>query len=219
MHYFGLFSIKFENPQLNFRFFWRKTIVLENIEKDFTNFFDNRIKLPFLSIFNEIPKPSIKFARVLRKTIIIWEFLRKLSKISWEMSKKSIILAYSQPSFKILSLLFRAFGRYIQSVGKFWENFKFLDKNSLEMLNIYLFLENLLLQIEPSDVSSFFQHFFQILVGGRSRCSPWRSHWKSLSFHLWNISRWYMFRILRSARVSSFQERSLYPLQCDHWWV
>ena len=97
--------------------------------------------------------------------------MRKFSKFSWENSKKCIILAYSQQNLKNPSSLFRAFGRKIQIVGKFWENFekilKVFDKNSLEKLNFYLFLEKLLLKIESSEKTSFFYNsFFNFGEGG-----------------------------------------------------
>ena len=46
--------VYFQNPALNFRAFWRKTIVLEIFEKIFKNFFENSTKNAlFWSIFKK----------------------------------------------------------------------------------------------------------------------------------------------------------------------
>ena len=50
-------------------------------------------------------------------------------------------------------------------------NFGIFDKNSLEKLNFYLFLEKLLLKIEPSEITSFFYSNFPISGGGDVSCS------------------------------------------------
>ena len=47
------------------------------------------------------------------------ENFENFKKISQENGKKWIILAYSQQDFKNPALIFRAFGRKIQIVGKF----------------------------------------------------------------------------------------------------
>ena len=63
---------------------------------------------------------------------------------------------------------------------KFLENFekflKFLDKNSLEKMNFYLFLEKLLLKIEPSEITSFFYNNLFNFVGTFPVFTPWRGH-------------------------------------------
>ena len=56
---------------------------------------------------------------------------------------------------------------------------KFFENNSIEKLSFYLFLEKLLLKIEPSEITSFFyNNFFQFFGGGGDvPCvPPWRGH-------------------------------------------
>ena len=71
--------------------------------------------------------------------------------------------------FKKPALIFRAFGRKIV-LGNFEKILKFFYKNSLLKWNFYLFLE-VLLKIEPSEITSFFQQFFQFR-GGDVPCVP-----------------------------------------------
>ena len=51
-------------------------------------------------------------------------------------------------------------------LGIFEKTLKFFDKNSLEKLNFYLFLEKLLLKLEHSEITSFFYNIFSISGGG-----------------------------------------------------
>ena len=56
-----------------------------------------------------------------------------------------------------------------------WRHQEFFDKNSLEKLNFYLFFENLLLIIEPSEITSFFYNNSFNFGGGDVPCVPrWR---------------------------------------------
>ena len=57
-------------------------------------------------------------------------------------------------------------------LGNFEKTLKFFVKNSLEKLHFYLFLEKLLLKIEPSEITSFFYNNFFNFGGGRSLCFP-----------------------------------------------
>ena len=51
----------------------------------------------------------------------------------------------------------------------YWANCeKILDETSIEKLNLYLFLENLLLKIETSEITSFFYNNFSRFGGGVS---------------------------------------------------
>ena len=62
-------------------------------------------------------------------------------------------LFYTKPA-----LIFRAIGR-----TTLWECFeKILDENSIEKLSFKLFLEKLVLKIEPSQLASFFFTIFPI---------------------------------------------------------
>ena len=69
--------------------------------------------------------------------------------------------------------IFRAFGRKTKIVGNFWENFdnfwwKFYSK--IEFLFLILFFENLLLKIEPSEITPFSTTIF--LVSGVRNFPP-----------------------------------------------
>ena len=81
-------------------------------------------------------------------------FLRKRQKL-----KNALIL----PIFpKILNALRYFFARLAKNpnVGKFFE------QNSIEKLSFKLFLENLLLKIEPSEIPLFFYNKFSPFGGG-----------------------------------------------------
>ena len=49
---------------------------------------------------------------------------------------------------------------------------KIFDENSIEKLNFYLFLEKLLLKIEPSEITSFSTTVFSISGEGDVPCVP-----------------------------------------------
>ena len=51
-------------------------------------------------------------------------------------------------------------------LGKFGKKFEIFDKNSLDKLNFYLFLEKLLLKIAPSEITSFSATIFHFGGGG-----------------------------------------------------
>ena len=74
------------------------------------------------------------------------------------------------------ALTFRAFGRKTQIVGKCQNVF---DENSIEKWNFLLFLENLLLKIEPSQKNTIFQQQFFRFRGDFSPFPPWLRHWVS----------------------------------------
>ena len=58
-------------------------------------------------------------------------------------------------------------------LGNFEKILKFVDKNSQEKLNLYLFLEKLLLKIEHSEITSiFYNNFFNFGGGGNVPCVP-----------------------------------------------
>ena len=63
-------------------------------------------------------------------------------------------------------------------VLNFWENFGIFDENSIEKLNFYLFLWNLVAKIEPSEITSFFYNNF-CLFWRLSPISPLRTPLRS----------------------------------------
>ena len=101
-------------------------------------------------------------------------------------------------SFSIFSTKFKKIQHYFFArleekykwLGNFEKTLKFFNKNLLEKLNFYLFLEKLLLKIEPSEITSFFYNNFSISsdfhIGIRSRHSTLRrdSYFKVVENHL-----------------------------------
>ena len=69
-------------------------------------------------------------------------------------------------------------------LGNFEKILKIFDENSIEKLKFYLFLflilffENLLLKIEPSEITPFFYNKFFRFRGGGFPPSPWLRPWK-----------------------------------------
>ena len=101
-----------------------------------------------------------------------WEILRKFSKIVKEFLKKiAQFLAYFSKNLTNHALIFCAFGRKTHMLGNSEKILKVFDETSIEKLNIYFIcicsLENLLLKIEPSEITPFFCNNFFGFGGGR----------------------------------------------------
>ena len=105
------------------------------------------------------------------------EFSGEFSKIFLGKLLECIIFAYF--SKKIIKPGVN-FSQRLDEKHKFFEIFekflKIFDENSIEKLNFLLFLENLLLKIEPSEISSFFYNSF-FSFRGISPFSPWLRPW------------------------------------------
>ena len=94
--------------------------IFENLQKEFLR------KLPkmhyFSIFFKRFNKPYVNFSRLWTKNTICWEILRnfrKFSKDFLENLENSIILAYFSKNLTNNALIFRAFGRKLQILGKF----------------------------------------------------------------------------------------------------
>ena len=96
--------------------------------------------------------------------------LSKICKKSSENCKKCIILANFSTFFKNHAFNFRAFGRKIQMAGKILRNF--WKKTQWEKMIFLLFLEKLLLKIEPWKITSDFYNNFSDFGGGGRRNVP-----------------------------------------------
>ena len=97
------------------------------------------------------------------------------------------------------------------------ENFESFDKNSLEELNVYLFLGKLWTKIEPSKIASFFYNkFFQFLRGNLAYVPPggayayfiivygiWKYIIKYFQAHCKNISSWTRISMMGAAWCGS----------------
>ena len=95
-----------------------------------------------------------------------WENFRKFWKFSSENCKKYIILAYFSNNLTNFAFIFCAFGRKTQIVGKSWENFEIFWWKFLRKIEFFIFLENLLLKIELSEITPFFYNIFFGFGGG-----------------------------------------------------
>ena len=93
---------------------------------------------------------------ILRK--FLKDFLRKWLKIQYF---SIFFIKINRPCDIFLSRL----DDKLKLFGNFEKYLKFFDENSIEKLNFYLYLEKLLLTIEPSEITPFFQHF-SVSVGG-----------------------------------------------------
>ena len=75
---------------------------------------------------------------------------------------------------------FERFDDKLKLLGNFQKILKIFDEHSIEKLTFYLIfifiLENLLLKIEPSEITPFF-HIFRFRGGGEFSPSPWLRPW------------------------------------------
>ena len=133
MHYFGLFWTKISKPRVNFRAFGRKNKLLGNFEKIFKKFLMQIAKNIILACFCKIMnKRCVNFSRVWTKNTNCLEISRNVRKFSTDFFKnllKCIMLAYFHKNLTNHLLLFRAIGRKILIVWKFFRKlWKFLQK-------------------------------------------------------------------------------------------
>ena len=147
----------------------------KNIQKNFKNFlkFSNKYlkkiaKMDFLEYFSQnLTNPAFHFCAFGRKTLIaeIFEkiFLRKLRKMHY------------------FSIFFKQFNKPCVNFSHVWtknanarEILKIFDENSIEKVNyLFIFLENLLLKIEPSEITQFFYNNFVGFGGREFPPPPW----------------------------------------------
>ena len=175
MHYFGLFSKKISKPYVKFSCFLTNNNCLGNFSEKYQKFLCKQQKNAlFWSIFKKISKACVKFSRAMAKNVIPWGIFEIVLKNLLRKQKKCTILAYSQQIFKTHRYFFEIYklDEKYKLLGKFEKILKFFDKNSLEKLNFYLFLEKLLLKIEPSEIPSFFSNSFYNFGVGTFRVSP-----------------------------------------------
>ena len=67
-----------------------------------------------------------------------------------------------------------SFGRNRKLLGNFEKILKIFDENSMEKLNFFIFIfENLLLKIEPLEITPFYYNNFFGFGGGIFPLSPW----------------------------------------------
>ena len=92
------------------------------------------------------------------KTKIVERFSEKFRKFSTDFFRnlqKCIILAYFSKNLTNPRAQFSLFGQKHKLLGNFEKILKILDENSTENWMLLLFFENLLLKIEPSEITPF----------------------------------------------------------------
>ena len=85
-------------------------------------------------------------------------------------------MLYFRQFCKKISKPWVKFSRILTKNTIVWGNFekilKFFDEKSMEKLNLYIFLGNLLLKIETSEITSFFYNNFSGSGGGLNPLTP-----------------------------------------------
>ena len=127
----------------------------------------------------EFNKPCINLWRVWTKNTNCWEILRKFSKNFFRNLWKCFILAYFSRFNKPMRLFFAVWTKNTncwEILRKFW---KFLMTIQLKNCILLWFLENLLLKIEPSEITPFFYNNFFGFGGGGGFPPPPKSAYGS----------------------------------------
>ena len=162
----------------------------------------------FAYFTQNITNPALIFRAFGRKIQIVGNFDKIFSKVF--LRKLLIMLYFCLFYTKFYEPCFN-FARVWTKNTNCWKIFdeilKILDENSIEKLTSKLFLENLMLKIEPSEITSFFyNNFFHFRGVERSRCSPWLRHCFMCFKFLLSILLWRNFNELEpTATISHFR--------------
>ena len=151
----------------------------------------------FNRFFIKFNKPCVSFLCVWTKHTSYWKFWENFRKFWKSFFWKSIKMHYlADFSNKVTNyaLLFCAFGRKTQIVGKFWEKFENFGRKLNRKMIFLLFLEKLLLNIEPWKITpDFYNTFSRFRGGGTFQCSPLPGTYaKHCSYK--NLPKWKDFR-------------------------
>ena len=166
MDYFSIFFQQFNKPRVNILRAWTTNTIHLKFWEDFRKFWKNSLrkllKCTILAYFSkDFTNNALKCLRFFDDNQNYWKFWENLRKFWINFLGQFLKMHYFSKSFRKLTnhpLIFRAFGGKTQRVPKFWENcenlwWKFYRK--MESF-IFYFLEILLLQIEPSQLTPFF---------------------------------------------------------------
>ena len=126
------------------------------------------------------------FARLDEKHNLLESFEKIFEIFPKKIAKNALFLHIFQKKLTNHSLIFCPFGRKTQIVGKFWENFenfrcKFYWK--IEFLFFILFFENVLLKIEPSEITPVFYNNFFGFGGGGISPFPLATHFRKITIN------------------------------------
>ena len=133
MHYFRLVFSQFNQAWGQFLRVWTKNAIsrkfLRKFWKIFKSFRKKIAKIHYCSrFFTKFKKLCVNFWRVWTKNAISRRFFRKFSKIVkfflQKIAKNALFLQIFQKHLTNYALIFCAFGRKAQIVGKFSENFE-----------------------------------------------------------------------------------------------
>ena len=127
----------------------------------------------FSIFFTKFKKLCVDFLRVWTKNPNCWEILRKFSKNLKIFLTQIVKNALFQHIFKKVNKQCVNFSRVLTKNTNCWEIFekflKIFDQNSIGKLNFYRFVEKLLLNTAPSEITSFFYNIFFRFGGGVPR--------------------------------------------------
>ena len=132
----------------------------------------------FSKFYKTFNKACVKFLRVCTKNTIIGNSENIFESFSKIFLRKLLKMHYLRIFFKRFNKPCVNFSRVWtknEVLGNFEKNLKIFDENAIEKLNIFIFyfFENLLLKIEPSEITPFFyNNFFRFRVGDISPLSP-----------------------------------------------
>ena len=164
-----------------------------------------------------------------------FEIIRKFSKIFKNLSRKL-------PKMHNLSIFFKCFNKACVNSSRIWTknaNFwEILRKNCNVLMKIPLknwilyfylynfnFFANLLLKIEPSEITPFFYNIlFGFGVGGKFPTSPWLRPWDKLLiiYLVWLCMKWYLnlqcLDLCKFSILCKKLKRYTHHLQCFVWY-
>ena len=156
----------------------------KNLSKTFKKFLRKMRKTHYFSMFSKnFINYSFVFRGFGRKTQFL-KVLRKFSKVFLRKSLKMhyfcIFLKNSNKSFVNFLGVWTKNPNFWEILRKFWKFLmKILLKNWIFILFFILFFENLLLKIEPSEITPVFYNNFSVSGGNFPPFPPWLRPWLS----------------------------------------
>ena len=168
------FSKELRNFVVIFRAFGRKCKLWEILRKFFKKFLMTIVNNALFSMFSKnVINPAFIFRAFGRKTQLLESFGKIFENFHKNIAKNALFLHNFQKNSTSHALIFCAFGPKTQIVGKF--SMKILLKN---WIFNFIFRKNLLLKIEPSEITPvFYNNFFGFGGGGISPLPPWLRPW------------------------------------------
>ena len=129
----------------------------------------------FRRFFKKGLKPRVKFSRVWRKTLLFGNFLEifeNFQKFLKKIAKNHYFSLFSNKILKNPALIFRAFGRKIQIVLKFWKNFGIFWLKFNRKFEFLIIFGKVVAQNRAFGNNIIFLQQFFPFRGERSLCPP-----------------------------------------------